>query len=373
MRIAIDARMYNESGIGRYIRNLLNYLQKLDEKNEYFILHLKDDYERVSYHNKNFHKLLADFDWYGVREQVKLPKLLKSLKPDLVHFPHFNVPIFYQGKFVVTIHDLIHQHFTMQRATTHGPLIYKLKQFGYKQVFKHAIKNSQKILVPSQFVKKQLMDKWGVVSGKIMVTPEAVDEKILKLKENVSIHHTLPPIPYLFYVGNAHPHKNVEGLIKAFLKLKMDSRLRGNDRGGLKLVLAGHDHYFWQRVKKEYHDKDIKYLGYVSDDELVRLYKSALCFILPSYEEGFGIPILEAFALSCPVVSSSAGSLKEVGGDAAIYFDPHNLTDMTNKISRIIKDENLKKEMVEKGLKRVKLFSWKKLVEQTLGVYQQCA
>ncbi len=357
MKIVIDARMYQEAGVGRYISNLINELQKLDQQSEYFILLLKKDFEKLEFQN-NFKKVLADFRWYGVSEQIRLPKLLEDLKPDLVHFPHFNVPIFYKRKFVVTIHDLIHQHFSMQRVTTHGPLIYKIKQFGYRKIFNNAIKNAEKILVPSNFVKKQLINE-GVNKDKIIVTYEAVDDKILSIGNNLSLSKE----NYIFYVGNAHPHKNVEGLIKAFLNLKFKIK-------NLKLVLAGHDHYFWQRIKKEFQNKDIIYKGYVTDEELVTLYKNARCFVMPSFEEGFGIPLLEAMVLSCPVVSSNAGSLPEVGGDAAIYFDPTDMTDMTNKIEKMVKSESLRKEMIKKGLKRYKMFSWKKLAKQTLEVYE---
>lgn len=359
MKICIDARIYQESGVGRYIRNLVEELQKLDEKNKYFLLLLKKDYDTLLYHNNNFSKVLAGFSWYGVKEQLKLPSLLASLKPDLVHFPHFNVPIFYQGRFVVTIHDLIHQHFAMKRATTLDPLTYKIKSIGYKKVFRNAIKNSVKILVPSNFVKNQLMEEWNMDGEKIIVTPEAVDEKILKISsQKLSTN-------YIFYVGNAHPHKNVEGLIKAFLKLK-------ENYPDLKLILAGHDHYFWQRIKKEFRDDGIIYKGYVSDGELVALYKNALCFVMPSFEEGFGIPLLEAMACGCPVVSSNAGSLPEVGGDAAIYFNPHDIDDMVEKISKVLNDENLRKDLIIKGEKRFKKFSWERLAKQTLEVYSKC-
>ena len=175
MKIAVDARMYGESGIGRYIRNLIFNLQKIDTENQYFILHLKSDYQWISYRD-NFKKILADFKWYGVSEQIKLPGLLKALKVDLVHFPHFNVPLFFNGKFIVTIHDLIHQHFSMQRSTTRGPIVYKLKQIGYKQVFKNALQKSVRILVPSNFVKDQLTKDWGVKKQKIVVTYEAVED-----------------------------------------------------------------------------------------------------------------------------------------------------------------------------------------------------
>lgn len=344
MKIVIDGRMINESGIGRYIRNLISNLQIIDKKNEYFILNLEN----------------ANFKWYGISEQIKLLGLLKDLKPDLVHFPHFNVPLLYGGKFIVTIHDLIHQHFSMRRASTHGFVVYKLKQLGYKKVFQNAVKKSEKILTPSNFVKDQLTKIWKADPGKIIVTPEAVDNKLSKIKVTKKID-----FPYIFYVGNAHPHKNVEGLIKIFLKLKEEYKT-------LKLILAGADHYFWQRIKQMHRDENIVYTGKISDEELVNYYKNAKCFVMPSLEEGFGIPLLEAMACKCPVVSSNKGSLPEVGGNAALYFDPANPYDMLQKISQVLDDEKLRQDLIKKGLIRVKLFSWKKLAEQTLEVYENC-
>ncbi len=367
MKVAIDARMYQESGIGRYIRNII---KELDSENEYFILLSKNDSNNLAF-KKNFKKVLADFSWYGIKEQIRLPRLLDSLKVDLVHFPHFNVPLFYHGRFVVTIHDLIHQHFQMRRATLHDPLTYKIKQLGYKTVFKHGLKKSSKILVPSNYVKDLLVKEWRIEDKKIVVTPEAVDEKILKLAEESKTRSieiikkfNIRP-PYIFYVGNAHPHKNVEGLIKAFLILRKKYQ-------DLTLVLSGSDHYFWQRIKKEFNQKAIIYTGFISDLELVALYKGAKAFVMPSFEEGFGIPLLEAMACSCPVVSSNGGSLKEVGGDAVLYFDPHNIDDIIEKISQVLNNEKSRKELIEKGKKRVKQFSWEKLARQTMEVYQKC-
>jgi len=278
------------------------------------------------------------------------------------------VPVFYRGDFVVTIHDLIHQHFQMRRTTMLNPLFYRIKQLGYQKIFRNAVKKSKKILVPSNYVKELLISEWKVNADKVEVTYEAVDDKILTIvnimnhKDDVVLKKFKINTPYMFYVGNAHPHKNVEGLIKVFLTIK-------KNHPDLELVVAGHDHYFWQRIKKEFQHKDIVYTGYVSDKELVGLYKNARCFIMPSFEEGFGIPLLEAFACSCPVVSSNAGSLPEVGGDACLYFDPKDSSDMVEKISRVLDDENLRQQLTEKGLKRVKLFSWQELAKKTLEVY----
>lgn len=364
MKIVIDARMYQESGVGRYIRNLVKELQKLDKKNQYYVLLLAKD-KNIPLRS-NFNKMIADFPWYGIREQFKLPALLSSLNPDLVHFPHFNAPLFYQGRFVVTIHDLIHQHFAMKRATTLDPLTYRLKQLGYKKVFKKAINKSEKILVPSNFVKKGLASEWRVDGEKVVVTPEAVDQKIIK-KSQISLKKWNIRKPYIFYVGNAHPHKNIEGLIKAYLIVKQK-------KPNLSLVLSGNDHYFWQRIKMDpdNHRDNIVYTGFISDEQLVALYKKAECFVMPSFEEGFGIPLLEAMACSCPVISSNAGALPEVGGDGAIYFDPKNTGDIAGKISQVLNNGELRKKLIEKGLRRYKDFSWERLAKQTLEVYSKC-
>ncbi|MDO8638480.1 MAG: glycosyltransferase family 1 protein [Candidatus Daviesbacteria bacterium] len=368
MKIVIDGRLINESGIGRYLRNLIGQLQVLDSRNEYFILLLQKD---LSFKlAKNFQKVEVNFRWYTLQEQLKLPGILKKINPDLVHFPHFNVPIFYSGKFVVTIHDLIHQHYPTNRATTLDPITYRLKKIGYGKVFSNASQKSSKILTPSNFVKNQLIKEWNIDVNKIVVTPEAVDDKIFsteKIMNQKKIDQVIDKFkikqPYIFYVGNAHPHKNVEGLIEAFLNLRQSYQY-------LQLVLSGHDHFFWERLKKKYENNfNIIFTGFVFDEELQALYAGAKCFVMPSREEGFGLPILEAFAASCPVVSSSAGSLLEVGGDAALYFDSSSQEEMVEKIQQVLNSEKLRNELIKKGQQRVKQFSWQKMAKQTMDIY----
>lgn len=375
MKIGIDARMINQSGIGRYIRGLISELQKLDHTNEYYLLLRQEEFDTVETKD-NFRKVLADFKWYGIEEQIRMPKLLSSLNLDLVHLPHFNVPILYRGKFVVTIHDLIHQHFQMKRVTTHSRVFYRFKQFGYDRVFNIAINRSKKIITPSNFVKNLLNNDWNIDSNKMIVTPEAVEhslENVFKrmtedgsrlILKNLGIEK-----PYLFYLGNAHPHKNVEKLIQVFLNLSKRYKT-------LNLVLAGADHYFWQRIKDEVmvreDARNIIFTGFVTDTQAVAIYKNASMFVLPSLEEGFGIPILEAMACHCPVVSSNAASLPEVGGDAVLYFDPKNEKDMTDKIELVLNNKKLSQQLINKGLKRYIQFSWEKLARQTLEIYKTC-
>ena len=124
-------------------------------------------------------------------------------------------------------------------------------------------------------------------------------------------------------------------------------------------------------MKKEFNQEGIIYTGHISDEELVALYKNAEMFVMPSFEEGFGIPLLESMVCSCPIVSSDAGALKEVGGDACLYFDPYNNEDMTDKIGKLLKDQSLKNQLIEKGQKRVKQFSWEKVSDQFVEFFQQ--
>ncbi len=169
--------------------------------------------------------------------------------------------------------------------------------------------------------------------------------------------------PFIFYVGNAHPHKNVEGLITVFLKLV-------EKYPDLKLVLSGHDHYFWKRVKKENQHKNIIYTGFVTDEQLISLYKSAKAYIFPSFEEGFGLPLLEAMVCKSPVVSSNKGSLSEIGGDAALYFDPNREDDMYQKIDEILSSSVLRQQLIKKGDLRVAKFSFSKMAKETLKIYK---
>lgn len=362
MNIGIDARLYNEKGLGRYIRNLIANLQKIDKQNTYYIFLLEKDFKDIKL-SKNFVKVLADFRWYTVKEQTHFPKILNQYNLDLLHVPHFNVPIFYRGKIVVTIHDLIHQHVDTKGSSTHNLLIHTVKKLGYKKVFGAAIKRSLKIITVSEFVKKQLEDEWKVPSKKITVTYEGVDENFGKFEsKDVLKENNIKP-PYIFYVGNAHPHKNIAELIEAFFELRKKYQY-------LQLVLSGEDNFFWPKIRKAYKNPNIIYTGKVTDEELVTLYKNAQCFVTASLEEGFGLPLLEAFSLGCPVVSSNRGSLPEVGSDAAIYFDPKNQEDMIEKIQKILNNQALRKDLIEKGKKRVRDFSWGKMAEETLKIYK---
>lgn len=173
MRIVIDARLYGpkDTGIGRYTEKLVENLCQIDSKNEYLILLRKGDYDLLNFPN-NWTKVLADFKHYSFEEQFKMPVLLYKLKPDLVHFPHFNVPILYFGKYVVTIHDLIMHKFTDGTATTRKFPIYQIWRLGYHIAFAKAVYGSKKIIVPSNAVKNEIINFYKINPKKVEVTYE---------------------------------------------------------------------------------------------------------------------------------------------------------------------------------------------------------
>ncbi|OQX71657.1 hypothetical protein B6D52_00550 [Candidatus Parcubacteria bacterium 4484_255] len=175
MRIGIDARFYGAGrgkGIGRYTQQLITNLEKIDHQNEYFVFLRQENFDLYQPKNKKFHKVLADYRWYSFKEQIYFPFKLYKFHLDLVHFLHFNVPIFYFKKFIVTIHDLIHQK-SSQESSTLSWLAFYFKKLAYFMVIKSAIKRSEKIITVSNFSKQEIIKYYRVKPNKIFVTYES--------------------------------------------------------------------------------------------------------------------------------------------------------------------------------------------------------
>lgn len=373
MKIVIDARMYGleHAGIGRYVMNLVNQLEKVDKKNEYFIFLRKEYYRKLKFKNKGFKKVLVDIPHYSFKEQLFLPGILRKIRPDLVHFPHFNVPIFWQGKYIVTIHDLIKHESRGVETTTKPTPIYWLKYLVYQLTVFSAVKRAQKIITPSKWWKKELVKSYHLKPEKIVVTYEGAGE-FSKKKPTVSGPAALKKYgitkPFVIYTGSLYPHKNVLCLVQAVIRLNKQGER-------LSLVIACARNVFLERFKKEIErmkSLDLVVLaGFVPDGELIALYKEAEAFVTPSLLEGFGLPGLEAMMVGLPVVSSNASCLPEIYGQAALYFDPLNIEDMTEKIERVIRDKKIREKLIKKGFEQVKKYSWQKMAEQTLKIYHE--
>ena len=375
MRIGIDARFCGPigKGLGRYTQKLITHLEKIDQRNQYVVFLRQDNWEVYQPAKENFQKALADFQWYSWQEQIGMPKVLKKYDLDLVHFPHFNVPLFYRGKFVTTIHDLILIKFPTKRATTLGPLLYKIKYLGYKKVIGHAVKKSQSVITVSQYTKKQLADFFKIAVDKIHVTYEAssgVESGQLTMPEKDFLQDYGISKPFLLYVGNAYPHKNLEGLLKAFRKFSRED-------GQHQLVLVGKNDYFYNRLKEEadklglIKNKKVIFFGFASEKQLADLYRLAQAYIFPSFMEGFGLPPLEAMSYGLPVIAANTSCLPEILGQAALYFDPRHTSEMAASIKKILSNSALRDDLREKGYQQVKKYSWEKCAQDTLAVYQR--
>lgn len=363
MRILIDARLYGpeHTGNGRYTMNLVEGLAKLDKKNDYIIF-LREKYFKSLVFPNNFKKVLADFKHYTFEEQFKLPFLISKYKPDVVHFPHLNVPLLYFGKYIVTIHDLIMHKFKGGEATTRPFPIYQIWRLGYYVAFAKAVFGAKKIIVPSESVKKDIINYYKVNINKIDVIYEGFDEKIVKSTKKFSKYS------YFVYVGNAYPHKNIETLIEA---IKILNTKVGQD---VKLLISSARNIFTQRLqlmtKRHQTEKLVELLGFVPDSQLGSLYNKSVGFITASLEEGFGLPGLEAISSGTLILTSDIPVFKEVYGDSSFYFNPKDPNSIAQAMEKVLKlNTSERKKLILKSQKFVKKYSWPKMAKECLSVY----
>jgi len=359
-RIAIDARELNTS-TGWYVNRLLHYLQKIDKSNEYLVLLKPDDYKTWQPDNENFKKIECPYKEYTFAEQIGFKKQLKALKLDLVHFAMVQQPILYRGKVVTTMHDLTTTRF---KNPAKNGLVFWAKQQVYKFVNWYVPRKSKYVLTPSEYVKKDIVSFAHIKPKKIIVTYEAADE----IPEPIQAIKSLQSKPFLFYVGRPQPHKNLALLIKALAILK-------RDHPDLLLVLAGrkdkvYDSYI--KTAKELGVADsVVFTGFVTQGEKKWLFRACKAYIFPSLSEGFGLPGLEAMVHRAPLVSSTATCLPEIYGDAAWYFNPLDVHDMARTINEVLVNSELRNKLIRAGREQAKKYSWQRMAQQTLDIYQK--
>lgn len=361
MKIGIDVRFWQESGVGRYIRNLTKSLAKIDNKNTYYIFARSSDLKAINEEIKaeNFIVVPCDIPWHSLSEQVSMPSFLGKYNLDLMHFPYFSLPIFYKGPYVVTIHDLILHHFSSGKATTLPLPMYKLKRAAYKLIMHESAKRARKIITVSNTTKDEIVEHLDTDPAKVVVAYEGADD--FKKFPYKKTHEN-----YFLYVGNTYPHKNVEVLFFAFSAL---------DDAKVKLFVVGKEDYFQKAHKKNaeqgFRNPNILFKEDVDDRELYSLYKNALSLVSPSLMEGFGLPVLEAMQSGCLVLAADIPAYRELAADAALYFDPRSYEDLSAKMHNVLKGSAELGRLKEKGKERARLFSWDEMGKQTLEVYRE--
>jgi len=369
MKIGIDARLINETGVGRYIRNLIIQVEELDSENQYVVYLSKQSFEAFKLPNEHWEKRLATARWHTLWEQVAMPILFLKDHLDLLHVPYFTIPIFYPKKFVVTIHDLTILHFATGKATMLPYPLYMLRKLGYWFALGFGLRRAVGIIVPSQTTKQEIIDHFHIPEAKIHVTYEGVDNKISNFKFQIS-NSKIIGSSYFLYVGNAYPHKNLEMLVLAFEDFIHSKKVQEEYR----LVFVGKDDFFYNRLKTLVNnhklDRNILFLGQTDDETLRELYTHARALVFPSLMEGFGLPALEALSLETPVICSDIPIFHEILKNLPYYINPNDRDEISRSFSVVVK----KKKNEMKGKRNeitllLKKYSWKQLGIDTILLY----
>lgn len=371
MRIGIDAYDVNverKAWAKTYVTNLLLNLAKIDTDNDYLLYLPRPLRKDFPIRQENFkYRILCSPKLWTIWTQVRIPLDLMFQKPDILFLPSHSLPRYHPCKTVVTIHDLAFLTF---------PAYFKAKdRIIQRKITSYAIKNADRIIAVSHSTKRDIIKYYHVNSEKITVIyhgggeirrPISDSDKIEEVRQKYNL-----PTRYILYLGVLQPRKNLARLIKAFDSLLKDQKIAQG------LVIAGKKGWLYQdifdTVKRLKLQDKVSFTGYIPTNDLPMLLAGADLFVLPSLYEGFGLPVLEAMACGTPVITSNVSSLPEVVGNAAILIDPYNIKEMADAIYRVLHNENLKSEMVRKGLKQAKKFSWEKTARKTLEIYKEVA
>ena len=361
MIIGIDGNEANidkKVGIGEYAYELLLQFSKAkgDVK---FEVYLKENPRiEMPVPTSNFkYKIVGPKKLWT---QFGLPlNLFLGKRPNIFFTPTHYAPRFSPIPTAISIMDLSFIHFPNLFAKKD---LYQLTNWT-----RYSVKNASKIFTISKSSKDDIIDVYGIEDKKIFVTYPGIKEgsnaRILTmddLRKKFGIDKD-----YILFVGTLQPRKNIVKLIEAFSKI---------ERENLILIIVGKKGWLYEDIlsapQKFGVGERVKFLDFVEDKDLPSLYKNALCFVLPSLYEGFGLPVLEAMKYGCPVLTSNVSSLPEAGGDAAIYFDPTDAEDIASKIQKVISNPKLRDELIEKGYNQIKKFSWEKTAKETLRVLE---
>lgn len=374
-RLGIDCRLAgrDHAGIGRYCENLVRELIKINQEKKFFDLILffrnlnqakavlgSDCYQEPKKYHLSIH--LLDIRHYSLKEQFCLPKIYRQAKLDLLHVPHFNIPIFYRQNLIITIHDLLWHQQKGMKVTTLKPLIYFLKYFAYLIVVKQAIKQAKFILVPAQTI-KQTVDKYYHHShNKIVVTREGIADAYQKNLRLISVQTLAKKRikKQLVYTGSLYPHKNLVLVIKALKKLPK-----------YQLLLVGSRNVFQTQVRKlvaRYKVKSqVKFLGYVPDDQLIKIYQESLALVQPSLSEGFGLTGIEAMASGTALLASDIAVFREIYQDHAFYFNPKEPNSFLTALEKL--EFSKREQIIKDNQNFAKKYRWQDMAELTYRVY----
>ncbi|MBI4849816.1 MAG: glycosyltransferase family 4 protein [Nitrospirae bacterium] len=349
--------MLHFSGIGTYIRNVAPKIITAFPNSKFTLLGDAEEIGCFTWsHGKNIILINCRSPIYSISEQFELLRKI-PINTSLFWSPHYNIPLFYRGKLIVTVHDIAHLALPETAKGMH-------KQFYARTMFNSVRKKADAIIFVSEFSRQEFIRLVGQPHQPVYVMHNGVT------KDQFNISHKQKPRgkPYLLFVGNVKPHKNIVRLLEAFKlireKIPHDLLILGKKEG----FITG-DTKVMEKAR-ELSDR-IHFTGEIYNEPLQQWYASAAAFVFPSLYEGFGLSPLEAMACGCPVVVSNTTSLPEVCGDAAYYIDPYDVESIAEGMYRVLTDEPLRRDLIRKGIERANIFSWEKSAREHMKVFEE--
>lgn len=354
MKIGIDVQttLGQKSGFGFYVKNLIDHLEKIDSKNEYVLIAPTTE--------KDF-STSQRFVW----DQFSFPQQAAKEKVDILHQPCFSAPIFYRGKVILTIHDLISHYFPQNMPSGSRLYFSKWMPLTYNR--------AQKIIAISENTKADIIKLLKIPAEKIVVIHSAVGEEFKPINDQNRINEVKVKYKtgenFILDVGTLEPRKNLSFLVRAYHLALNQGKINHN------LVLTGKKGWYFESLFKLVEDLKLQdkviFSGYVPDADLPALYNAADLFCFPSLYEGFGFPPLEALSCGTPVIAANNSSIPEVVGDAGVLLPIDDEQVWAENITKLLEDEKLRENYSRLGLEQAKKFSWAKTAQETIKVYEE--
>jgi glycosyltransferase involved in cell wall biosynthesis len=365
MKIAFDLRRIENPGIGRYMKCLVEEILRRETEHDYLLILAPKARDAIRSNSTRVERVHASSHYYSVREQIEIPRILRENKVDLLHAPHFLLPLSRPCPAVVTIHDVVY-------IACAEDLPSHLGQFYYSAMMRASARLATRIITDSVFSKNEIIRYLHVDPDKIAVIYPAVDATFGRISDpatlqaaraDYSIHDD-----YILYTGIYKGRKNHAGLLKAFQRfLAQGTRAQ--------LVIAGPMYEGEASLRSLAAElgiaQQVVFTGFVADSNLNALYSGARVYACPSLYEGFGFTVLEAMACGTPVVCSEAASLPEVAGDAALYADARNPESFADALYQVFTKQGLRQEMMKRGEENLRRFGWEQAATRCLKTYDE--
>ncbi|MCD6094334.1 glycosyltransferase family 4 protein, partial [bacterium] len=371
-KIGIDASFLKReiTGVGRYLRNILNHLVSIDKENQYFLFcpgKIASDYQKMGYKiiNTGESRFCSSKLYFPFWIFFTLPFALRKNKVDIFWQPHHFLPpfgLFKKTKYLITVHDLI-------------PKIDKdYRDFTYRLylnlLLPQSIKKSVKIITISENSKKDIMRFYNLPKEKIEVIYEAADKRFkprgkdqINLLTKIRERYHLPE-EFILYISKIEKRKNIEGIIRIADILKRKNKI--------KFILFGKLGFRGRQLLREIKKRDnMSYKGFLDEKDIPYIYNLSKIFLFPSFYEGFGLPVLEAMQSGVPVLASNTSSLKEVVGDGGIMHNPTDYEAFAKDIIRLLKDNRFYEKIRERGISQAKKFSWERSAKKLVKIFNE--